>query len=453
VPWRRPEALLAVRDDAAVRERLLALAHGHHVGDDLVRLLATLLDPDPSRRGDGDPSLSRRIALLHAGARARQQDAFAARWSIPARWPYRGLDPQPFVDAARSGTAPRLVVVAGAAHSGRTRYVEELIQRLQSAGHPAQLGDERQLAGDGEHGGWLDAWLGDTAPVWMGLRESPRVPGESPAQQAATLLAAAALARTTAVLPVSLELADALERAHPGARVAIVRTRPWSAAELEAAITEVVDVDRSGWTEAVLELTGGWSARAVRAVSAAARAGLDRPDRGALESLLAAPGGELDEDLDDALAHDVLVAAWTGQTAARIPAHLRGSQGPWASVVAAAHARLGDRGAALARTELERVRALGQPIGLRLAIAADDAAEVDASIRAAVPLPGRRCPAGLLEDPRKTRNTRPSSNAGDHAPAMQTPTFSMPGGAVPPGNHSLHCSAPGHVCVGSARSQ
>ncbi len=391
-PWQRPEALLAVRDRDGVQRRLAELAHGHAVDDALLELLATLLDPNPARRGDDDDALVRRLLHLHAVARAESNGrvvGFAPRWSIPTRWPYRGVDPSDAIAALGGAEPPRLIVVAGPPKSGRTRFVEELVQRLQSdaAAVPARLGDAHALSGGTS---WLEAWLSGALPQVLGLRDAAPLVGATLAQQAATLVAAAALAETTVVLPVASELADVLE---PSPRVLVVRTRPWTRAELQAALADVIDVDRELWVDAVLAQTGGWSARAVRAVVAAARAGLERPDRGALGE-----AGD-DDELDEALARDVLVAAWTAapDAMARIPTHLRDASGPWPAVVASARARLGAGLVPLARARLEAERVAGRAPSLALAIAADDAAQVERDIAVVTPALGSADAAAWIE--------------------------------------------------------
>jgi serine/threonine protein kinase len=88
-PWRRPEALLEVRDGAGVQARLQALGAGEL--DPPVRaLLARLLDPRPEQRIADPGQLVAHLGRLHAAAEAGLDLRRAEPWWQPARWPYQG---------------------------------------------------------------------------------------------------------------------------------------------------------------------------------------------------------------------------------------------------------------------------------------------------------------------------------------------------------------------------
>jgi len=173
--------------------------------------------------------------------------------------------------------------------------------------------------------------------------------------------------------------------AEGGPELLVIEVRRWGLAEVHRALSEVVEdqvseVDLARWAAAVLDATGGWPAKVVRAIEAYARTGGDDPDRAALERALVASNSE--PRIDPQLARRVLDRRWG--LAAELPPGLVSGGQPLASAVAAARVALHDASAValLARATLEQLRREGRPIGLALALDADDADAIEASARA-----------------------------------------------------------------------
>src|SRR5690606_34503731 len=130
VPWTRPEALVRVRSLAQVELRLRAMGLDT-LTQPLADLVLRLLHPDPAGRPEHTEDVVRRLRAI--GARWDEGGAAGQLWSIPSRWPYRGVDLDEVV-ARWPGDPPRLVAVEGPPGSGRTRVVEEIVQELQQRG-------------------------------------------------------------------------------------------------------------------------------------------------------------------------------------------------------------------------------------------------------------------------------------------------------------------------------
>jgi transcriptional regulator with GAF, ATPase, and Fis domain len=316
-------------------------------------------------------------------------------WWLPARWPYRGGTLEDVVAALAGPGRPRLVAVAGPGGAGRGRVVEELIQSLQAwpGGPDARVctADRLGAALGSEHGSWIAAWIAGTGEAVLGLPDEPPWPGElgeaangepgavTPARGAA-VLAAAAMAHATLVLPVDDALGAALAAAGERA-VTVVRVAPWDAASLDALLSGVLEPadERAAWVEALLAATGGWPGATVRAVAACARLGLGRPEPAAV----AAAAGSVHGALTPGQARLVLAATWSAQPSApgSHAAHLFASDGhPLAWSVAAARRVLGPAVGGLARAVLEDMSRETGPEGqvaLALAVDADAAGAVD----------------------------------------------------------------------------
>ncbi len=372
-PWRMPDALarLTATD---VRRRLAELAAAHAIPVALVGLLERLLDPDPATRLADDAAILDRLGRVAAALRDGIDLRPATTWWLPPRWTWRGVDPEPTLARLRGHTPPRLVAVAGPPHSGRARFVEELVQRLQQDGLAARLSDPDRLAMHAARPGapWLEAW-GAAASGVFGLRSAPALLDADVRTQAATLRAVAALASAAILVPVDPELGDALARVDDP-HVVVVAMRPWSATEAATALGDVVDGDAMpAWTAALLAATGGWSGRFVRTAAALAAADAQTPGPAELERAAAVVAAD-EPELDEGLARALLFAAWVddGALPPGIPTHLHDGARPTASAIAAARTRLGRDAHAFATVVVHERRASGATIGLRLAIDADD---------------------------------------------------------------------------------
>ncbi|MFO7567135.1 MAG: sigma 54-interacting transcriptional regulator [Enhygromyxa sp.] len=400
VPWRRPEALLAL-ERAAVRRRLLALAEAAEVEcpDSVLALLERLLDPEPEQRVADPTLLVARLRVLHRASAAGEALRTRAAWwlPLPNGWSYVGsLDE--LRDAVRSLESGRLrlLAVAGPLGSGRGRIIEEIVASLQLArarrsgdgseqGIVARRSDPETLARDlGGAGEWLDAWVGDgrTRPIasraW-GCVEAPSWPSrvhDSVELQAAVLQAGASLGDDALILPVEPALGRAL--AGQGSELRVIELRRWGLDEVRRCLLEVIDdrptdADLERWSAAIHEASGGWPAKVIRAIEAYARTGGDDPDRAAIERALIASNNEA--RLDPQTARRVLDRRWG--LPAELPPSLQGDGQPLASAVAAARLALHDALATLARATLEQLRKEGRPVCLALALDADDADAIE----------------------------------------------------------------------------
>ncbi len=375
LPLRRPQTLLGL-DRAGIGERLAACDGWAAVPAPVRELVLGLLDPDRARRLADDDAIVHRLEQLHLLARSDGGAPRPSAWQVPSRWPYRGPALVDLVGALRGPGAPRLLAIVGPPHSGRTRTVEELVQRLQTV-DPASA----RLCDEPTPGAWLDAWLALPAGHCWGWRGERALAGEAPEQRAAMLAAVARLAAGTAVVVVPPELGDALERVGPEVRV--LRVRPWTVAELDDALAPVLEGDRRGWAEALAVQTGGWSGRVVRAVAACAERGVERPEQivfGDAE-LAGAPS------LDSRHAVAILAAHWSGEAGALadVPAHLHDGARPFGSSLASARRGLGDAVQGLAVRRVAELRGAGRAIPLVLAIDAQDVAATLSALDAGDP--------------------------------------------------------------------
>jgi transcriptional regulator with GAF, ATPase, and Fis domain len=414
VPWRRPERLLELAGAprevgrVGVRQRLHALAEAAEVElpTSLRFVLERLLDPDPGERITDARLVVARLRQLHRASSAGELTRASAPWWLPSRWRYLADAEQlATIDEAIGGVragAFRLVAIAGPDAGGRGRVVEEIVQRMQLAaareGEGAgrarisdPLGLAGELAGEGTQAdGWIDAWLSGEARSSAPIRGFVQPPGwplrlrESVDLRAAVLRAGADLGAAVLILPVDLELGRRLARIESSA-VRVIELRPWSREQVLECLRGAVEEDDgrlAAWAAALHEATGGWPARAIRAIEAVARAGFDdlEPDRAVVERALVAADSE--PRLEPALAREVLDRCW-GVTLepgrAALPDSLVDAiaRAPLASSVAAARASLGDAVAALARTTLGQARELDRPIPLALALDADDADAIE----------------------------------------------------------------------------
>jgi transcriptional regulator with GAF, ATPase, and Fis domain len=420
VPWRRPERLLELaalpreQARAGVRARLAALADAADVElpRALASLLERLLDPDPRARSLDARQIVARLRQLQrvctSGALLRAH----AAWWLPNRWRFLAdasmhAQVEAGLAALRSGRC-RVLAIAGPHASGRGRVVEELIERLQldaareareaqaRLADPGSLARELGAAGEDE---WVDAWLaGRSDEPHLGERvrgfaEPPPWPSrvrERLELQAALLRAGGELGALRLIVPIDLELARALGEGL-GRGVELIELRPWTSLQVRECLRDVVEEDEpariEAWAAALHEATAGWPARAVRAIEAVARAGLDElePDRGVVERALVSAGNE--PRLEPGLARALLDRRWgfegsegvAATQAAALPAALLDAGGaPLASSVAAARISLADGVAALARSTLADARAQGRRIPLALALDADDADAIEA---------------------------------------------------------------------------
>ncbi len=375
LPLRRPQTLLAL-DRAGIGEHLAACEGWAAAPASVRELVLGLLEPDRARRLADDDAIVHRLEQLHLLARSEGGAPRPSAWQVPSRWPYRGGALADLVGALRGPNAPRLLAIVGPAHSGRTRTVEELVQRLQTV-DPASA----RLCDEATPGAWLDAWLALPAGHCWGWRGERALAGEAPEQRAATLAAAARLAVGTALVVVPPELGDALERVGPEVRV--LRMRPWTIAELDDAMTPVLEGDRRGWAEALAAQTGGWSGRVVRAVTACAERGIERPEPIVLRD------AELDgaPSLGSRHAEAILAAHWSGDASALadVPSHLHDGARPFGSSLAGARRGLGDAVRELAARRVAELRRVGRAIPLVLAIDAQDVPATLAALDAGDP--------------------------------------------------------------------
>ena len=165
----------------------------------------------------------------------------------------------------------------------------------------------------------------------------------------------------------------------------------WSRQQVAQALAPVLDApDLDAWTDAVHGATGGWPARVVRAVEAAAAVGLTRPDPRAIAE---AAANELPRT-DAALARRILEAHW-GEEVGELPAHLAVDGVPLQWAVFAARRSLDSSAASLARALLVERRRAGRPVPLALALDAGDDDELGARLAEAATVVGR-LPAKLL---------------------------------------------------------
>lgn len=378
-PWRRPEALLEVRDAAAVDARLDALGAGE-LEPPVRALLGRLLHPRPDQRLADPAQLVDHLTRLHTAADRGVDLQRVEPWWRPARWPYHGPSLDALVARLAESQPPRLVVVAGPAGVGRGRVVEELVQSLQARGVLARACEPSRLARVlGRPEPWLDAWRTAEPSGVVGLLDRPVWPAalaatEATALRAAVLQEVAARAGTSLVLPVSAALGDAL--AERGAIV--LRVEPWSEDDVAQLLEGVVDPPRRGaWARRLHEATGGWPARVVRAAEACAVAQLADPTAPAVDEALAR-AAEAAPELGPGVARAVMLAVWGVASATdSLPAHLHDGERPWASVEAAARRRLGSELPELAREAAAVAHAQDEPLRLSLAIDADRSAAIE----------------------------------------------------------------------------
>ncbi len=390
LPLRRPQAVLGL-DTARLAHELGATPAWALLPAAVRTLVLALLEPDRTRRLGDDQVLIHRLEQLHLLARSDAGIGAASQWRAPARWPYRGAALGEVLGALAEPRAPRLVAIVGPAHGGRTRTVEELVQRLQSeatAGSVARVGDDASTAA-----AWIDAWLALPAGHTLGFRGEAGLTAGTAAQQASTLVAAAGLAEGTAIVVLPAALGDALERRGPDVRV--IRVRPWSEAELDDALATVVAGDRHGWVEALGGLTGGWSGRVVRAVLGCIERGIAQPEALALLGERVLGEGVA---LGQPHAEAVLQAVWTDDAAAlaTVPTALHDGARPHGATVAAARACLGAALSAVAQRTAAAQRIAGKPVGLALAIDADDAAAITDAVAAGEPASRSATAAALV---------------------------------------------------------
>ncbi|NVB42204.1 sigma 54-interacting transcriptional regulator [Pseudenhygromyxa sp. WMMC2535] len=439
VPWRRPEALLAIDSSGGssggsggrIRGRLrdLARAAGIALPRPVEALLERLLDPDPSRRVADSELLVARLRQLQRASSAGELMRAHSAWWLPNRWRYLGDQAglRRAAEAIEVGRC-RVVAVVGPVHAGRGRVVEEIVgllqvarARAQGAASPVRLGDAELLAAsagaDESAQDWVAAWIDDGSdaqagvlehglgPAVFGLRDPPPWPArlvDAPELQAAVLQAGARLGAVALVLPVDLALGRALAAAletgeQPG--LVLVELERWSEARVGECLVEVVEDPRAEgerlarWAAAIHAATGGWPARVIRAIEACARvgAGYEAPDRAAVERALVAVAGE--PRLDPETARRVFDRRWG--LPVELPEGLLAGDEPLASAVAAARVGLGETVEALARATLEQARAAGRGFCLALALDANDASAVEASDRAQW-LDGRELPSDLV---------------------------------------------------------
>jgi transcriptional regulator with GAF, ATPase, and Fis domain len=387
LPLRRPHDVVGL-DAARLRSRLDRVRGWTDAPPAVRELVLALLDPDPARRIADDDAIIHRLEQLHLVARGGGPSA--APLELPARWPYRGISLDDVVRSLADAAPARLVAIVGPAHSGRTRIVEEVVQRLQSgADVVARLGDDGGTA-------WISTWLALPAGHVLGWRGAVALPNGTAVQQAATLGAAARLADGSAVVAVSAELGDALERV-PGVKV--VRTRAWSVEDLEAVLAPVIAIDRAAWISTLVALTGGWSGRVVRALAACRQHGLARPEQLALApELVADDVVQRHAEVGDAEAHAIM-SAWWGEPAAvlaDVAVHLHDGVRPFGSAVLAARTQLGARVGARALALAARHREAGTPISLSLAIDADLPDDVELATLRDEPDPASLSAAALV---------------------------------------------------------
>ncbi|MCB9568482.1 MAG: hypothetical protein H6710_14925 [Myxococcales bacterium] len=401
-PWRDPAEVAGLpgRGRGAVRARIGELQRrlGEAIDPRLFTLFDHLLDPDPEGRVSDLGALLGRLGELREGGGG------GATWWLPARWPYRGLDLERWVDLLAGAGRPCLVAIAGPTASGRGRVVEELVQRLQArdpAALRARLCTPERLAGarGGDDEGWLAAWMaGDGERGIIGVGDPLSWPGEladasDPLRQArlqaAVLRAGAAQARDTLILPVSPELGEILSEGSESSLV-VIRLRPWGIEEIRGALASTLEgageEGTASWASALAEVSGGWPARVVGLIVAAAHAGIRRPGVEALARLPVAGA-----PLDPLVARELLTVAWElGRRSPPVPPAMIGlyaSDGePLPGALAAARRVLGDEADALARELLAAERRQRRPIRLALAVDAGDRPAIEAWLAAAPPV-------------------------------------------------------------------
>ncbi len=400
VPWASPAAVVDAlrRGPGAVLERVaeLGAAAGVSVPTGVRALLVQLLHPDVrARLADLGPLPAhlRRLVAGEAGPEDRSE-APGPTWWLPARWPYRGGGLAEVVEGLAGGGRARLVAVAGPVGAGRGRVVEELIQSLQARGGAPTarvcVAERLGAALGDEHTAWLAAWIAG-APAEatvIGLPEAPCWPGElgegvddedRAAQRAAVLVAAAAMAQVTLVLPVDDLVATALRRTEAAGMITVLRVAPWDRQVLAELLDQTLEPadERGAWAEALMAAAGGWPGATLRAIEACARLGLRRAEPSAVAAAASSALGELGAGQ----ARLVLAASWSA-TATAPPehaAHLFASDGqPLAWAVTAARRVLGPRLRALACAELEDMsRETGDSPTLALAVDAEASLAVE----------------------------------------------------------------------------
>ncbi|TPV93992.1 MAG: GAF domain-containing protein [Myxococcales bacterium FL481] len=385
LPWREPAEVVALKGVADVQRRLSALqAEGpRDIPAPVGLLLAALLDPDPSRRAGDTAQVVRRLEQIFGTLTGLDPIVRATTWSIPRRWPYRGLDVEPIVraivgqDPSRSGASvPRLVAVVGPPRSGRRRVVDEVMARLSQLRVPARvLGCEQVSAHFGRPGAsWLQAWSEARSPASqvVGVADElswPAAAGQAPLR-AALLAAAAAWAQHVAVVELDPTLGAAL-RALQSDEVMIVEVKPWSRADLLHVLTPAILGPHAGaWVRSVYEAAEGWPGQTLALVEACARRDLERPDADELSEMLSRLGPATDRGT--AIAR--LVASWDDE------ARHDPSMEVATCTLSAARQCLGTEVHTIARLEVAARRRAGRPVSLGLALDADDVAQIRAQL-------------------------------------------------------------------------
>ena len=404
VPWKRPEALVALRDLGDVRRRLAELSGDPPIPRALQALLELLLHPDPQQRIAAPDLIVARLGSLVRAAEDGVDLAADATWWIPQRWPYRycegGIDVRRLAGTLGRDT-PRVIAVAGPAGVGRRRVVEELVQHLQLAGHgPGALACEPDVAGallGQPSASWIEAWCSAAQDSVVGLVTEPQWPSLGPdtsahaadrsvRARAALLLEAAGSAKAIVVVPVGQQLGRVLEQAPPSrasgpAAVQVVHVRPWDPKTVGHALDEVLHCsDRSDWVDVLVDATGGWPGRVVRAVAACAAVGLDAATPAGIERALQSMPDDAVLGMDEAVALDVLQAGWgDGDALRRLPSHLHDSISPRAHALAGARHRLGARIQTVAQATLDAWPA-DLPVSLSLAVDAGSDVAIEAAL-------------------------------------------------------------------------
>lgn len=381
VPWARPESLMSVRDAVAVAARIDELG-GQELDRPVRDLLIRLLDPRLPVRLSDPQALVARLARLHAAADGGFDLRHSTPWWTPSRWPYRGPSLEAVVTRLGEASAPRLVAVVGPSAVGRGRVAEELVQVLQGEGRiAARMSDASRLP---QTLGcpdvpWLEAWRTAKSAEVVGVHEPPPWPLDLAADDAVALRAAvleqvSAEATATLVIPVAPELGEALQ-ARGGL---VVSVAPWSEADVQAVLQGVVDDEaRKAWAHRLHAATGGWPARVIRATEACAAAQLDAPDGPAVVDAIA-QASHAALHLDVGTARAVMLSVWGSEGATSALAdHLHDGERPWATVEAAARARLGAEVASLAADVAAMSEEQGDALSLGLAIDADRPAAVE----------------------------------------------------------------------------
>ncbi|MCA9707947.1 MAG: hypothetical protein KDK70_18995, partial [Myxococcales bacterium] len=387
VPWRRPEALMEVRDAAAVQARLEALGAAR-LEAPVRALLIRLLHPRPGHRIGDSQQLVAYLTRLHAAADAGLDLRQAEPWWRPARWPYRGPALGRVCQELRDHGAARLIAVAGPAGVGRGRVVEELVQSLQAdpEAPPARICEARGLSLALGRAGvpWLEAWRSSSREGVVGLVEDPAWPpglhGEhEAASTAAVLQEIASGSAATLVMPVPTALGEAIA-ARGGT---VIEVHPWSVDDVAAVLDGVVDeTRRSAWAARLHAATGGWPGRVLRAAEACAEAQLDDPQSLRVADAIAHAAREGSDSLHPGLARAVMLAVWRGGEAlVALPAHFPDGERPWATVEAAARRRLGDGLAVLAADVAAVAERQAEALSLPLAIDAERPAAIEAHLR------------------------------------------------------------------------